>query len=226
VTQVSQFRFRKKARRLLKISFHVVNTELSKLLQGNPALWRGRESNGTSPGGIKTGFPELDAALPARGWPANALMEIVTQQWGMGELRLLLPAMAELGRQRRWIIWIAPPYIPYAPALVKHGINLKHTLVLLPEDTHQDVLWSMEKTLRTQVCGMALAWPERLTDRTVRRLQLAAEAGSSLGILFRTVDRASPAALRLRLKAHYEGLQVDILKARGGNRCGAMHLRL
>ena len=202
-----------------------MNKELRKLLQANPALWRGRESNCPAPAGVKTGFPELDAALPGRGWPANALVEIVTRQWGIGELRLLLPAMAELGRQRLRIIWIAPPYVPYAPALVKHGIDLKHTLVLTPEDTRHDVLWSMEKVLRTEACGMALAWPERLADRTVRRLQLAAEAGSSLGILFRTVDMPSSAAVRLRLKTHHEGLHVDILKARGGNRRAAVQLR-
>jgi cell division inhibitor SulA/protein ImuA len=50
-------------------------------------------------------------------------------------------------------------------------------------------------------------------------LQLAAESGDSLGVLFRSPQRAreaSPAALRMRLSPQREGgLNVEILKSRG-----------
>ncbi len=203
-----------------------MNKGLEKLLQGNPALWRGREATYRAANGTKTGFAELDAALPCGGWPANALVEIVTPQWGIGELRLLLPTMAEFTRQRLWIIWVAPPYVPYAPALLNGGLDLNYNLVLTPEDAGNDVIWSMEKVLRAEACGMVLAWPQTLKNRSVRRLQLAAEVGNSLGILFRTTDIASPAAGRLRLKNVGETLEVDILKARGGSRCARVYLRL
>ena len=202
-----------------------MKAELEKLLRDCPALWQGRKTSYRPATEIKTGFVVLDTALPLGGWPAGAVLEIVTKQWGIGELGLLLPAMAALSRRRFWIIWISPPYLPYAPALLHGGVELNHNLVLTPRDTDHDVLWSMEKVLRTKACGMALAWPEaRLTGHTVRRLQLAAESGHSLGVLFRRIDTPSPAALRLRLEAEGETLRVDILKARGGTHASSVYL--
>jgi len=67
--------------------------------------------------------------------------------------------------------------------------------------------------------GAVLSWPSQITDKNVRRLQLAAETGASLGILYRPAAAArepSPAALRLQLEPTADGLAVAILKCRGG----------
>jgi cell division inhibitor SulA/protein ImuA len=202
-----------------------VQEDLKKLLKGQTKLWRGSDISHQDLQGIGTGFAALDRALPAGGWPADALVEIITRRWGIGELSLLLPAMAELSRQRRWVVWIAPPYQPYAPALIEGGVDLNHCLVVNPEDDAHDTLWSAEKLLRTEPCGMVLAWPKALPGHAVRRLQLAAEAGHSLGILFRTADIPSAAALRIRLQGERRLLRVDILKARGGTHPATVHLR-
>jgi len=45
---------------------------------------------------VSSGFPELDAGLPGGGWPAGALTEILPAHEGIGELRLLGPALAGL----------------------------------------------------------------------------------------------------------------------------------
>ncbi len=202
-----------------------MNPKLEKLLKDQPALWRGADITQPSANGISTGFAALDAALPRRGWPADALLEIVTRQWGIGELRLLLPSMAQLSRRGLWIIWIAPPYLPYAPALLNGGIALNRNLMLTPKGGTDEILWSMEKLLCTQACGMVLAWPQRLAGYTVRRLQLAAGAGRSLGVLFQTADKPSAAALRIRLQGNAEALRVDILKTQGGKRPATVVLR-
>jgi hypothetical protein len=60
----------------------------------------------------------------------------------------------------------------------------------------------------------------------LRRLQLAAEAGESLAFIYRpavTLDRSSPAALRIVLRPAAAALDVEVLKARGG-RGGAVSL--
>ena len=199
--------------------------ELERLLQDNPLLWRGCDAT-SSINTIKTGFAELDAALPGGGWPANALVEIVTAQWGIGELRLLLPIVAQLSNQQYWVIWIAPPYIPYAQALEQSDVELSRTLVITPNDSNE-ALWSMEKILQAKACGMALAWPDKLTHRVTRRLQLAAEAGNSLGVIFQAANtETSPAAVRLQLSPADDALQICILKARGGYRRRTIQLKV
>jgi hypothetical protein len=179
-------------------------------------LWRG----GAAPpvAGLPSGFPEFDAELPGGGWPAGALTEILADRAGIGELSLLLPALARLTKEDRWVALVAPPYIPFAPALLRAGVNLAHVLVIHPRDS-KDVLWAVEQALRAGTCGAVLAWQTAADMKRLRRLQLAAEAGHALGVLFRSTETAresSPAALRLKLDPAARGLAVHILKRRGG----------
>jgi cell division inhibitor SulA/protein ImuA len=63
---------------------------------------------------------------------------------------------------------------------------------------------------------MTLAWPRRLSDHQIRRLQLAAEAGSALAVLFPKQPNGSVyTALRLEVRPSETGLALHILKARG-----------
>ena len=191
-------------------------------------VWRGKRL-GTTARAVSSGFSELDAALPGGGWPRGALTEIIMPQQGIGALRLLVPALARLSQDDRWICWVAPPYIPYAPALVAAGIDLSRILLVHP-GAQQDGLWAVEQSLRSGTCSAVLAWPT-LGDATVmRRLQLAAEAGDALGFLFRSgrlVQRPSPAALRIQLKPEPRGdLSLSNLKRRGGWACGPIHLEM
>jgi cell division inhibitor SulA/protein ImuA len=190
---------------------------LEHLLRTHPGIWRGRRSQGKSWPVIATGFPELDTLLPGGGWPVGAVLEIRVPCLAVGELRLLLPAMAELSRGGRWIAWVAPPYQPYAPGLIQSGIDLAHFLVV--EAREGDIPWSLEKLLRSGRCGMALAWPERLADHQARRLQLAAEEGGALAVLFPLqTSGAGHAALRIAVRPTGTGLAVEILKCRGSLR--------
>lgn len=171
-----------------------------------------------------TGFAELDAVLPERGWPVGALSEILHDAAGIGELALALPALARLSRAGRALAWVAPPHIPYPPALVEHGIELAQVLVVRVSAARA-LLWTLEQLLRSPGIGAVLAWPDSsaqpgaLDDRHLRRLQLAAETGGSCGLLYRPLAAArtpSPAALRLQLTPGHGGLHLQILKARGG----------
>jgi len=179
-------------------------------------------SNGravTAPVVEASGWTELDAILPGGGWQAGTVVELMPTATGIGELRLLLPALARITGAGRHVTLIAPPYIPFAPTLSQHGVRLERLLVIQAQQA-DDILWAAEQSLRCRSFGAVLAWPATIRDREVRRLQLAAEAGGSTGFLYRSVDaarEASPAALRLKLRraAHNE-LQIDVLKCRGG----------
>lgn len=186
-------------------------------------IWRGGEyarrdgSGGAEPASVPSGHPALDAQLPGGGWPLGALTELLPEHEGIGTLGLLLPALARLAREGRWLAWITPPHLPYAPALADAGLDLSRLLLI--RTRNEDSLWALEQTLRSGACGAALAWPHQPDTRALRRLQLAAEAGHALGVLIRPARdarHASPAALRLHVDAVPGGLRVHILKRRGG----------
>ena len=261
----------------------------------HPLVWRAGE-NRASWRTHSTGFDVLDRHLPGGGWPATGLTEILTEHYGIGELSLLMPALARLAargksppshRDRRGarparreegeyreystdeqrsrpgcidgrsavfgqperpmqgdschglprqgantgcIVWIAPPYIPYAPALHSRGIDLDRVLVVRDRAGargNQDVLWAMEQALRFGSCAAVLAWTRSVDQAPLRRLQLAAEAERCWAVLFRPPDASrqrSPAVLRMRLTAIGEQIRIEILKCRGG-RPGVVSIR-
>lgn len=187
-------------------------------------IWRGGEhalqtpAADGKPKAVASTLPALDRELPHGGWPLGALTELLVPCQGIGELQLLLPALAHLSRQDRWLVWITPPHLPYAPALARAGIDLARLLLVRHEERAQQY-WAMEQALRSGACGAVLGWFAEPDRRVLRRLQLAAEAGHALGVLFRpetAAAQASPAALRLRLEPSSEGLMIHILKRRGG----------
>ena len=98
------------------------------------------------------------------------------------------------------------------------SITLSRLLRIQPKRA-AETLWATEQSLRSGLCGAVLSWPERLNGRALRRLQLAAESGRAMGVLFRPLQAASdasPAALRLKLTPALGGMTVEILKRRGG----------
>jgi protein ImuA len=195
-----------------------MDTALDMLLQ-HPGIWRGNQLAQAGADALPTGFAELDEQLPGGGWPRGALTEILLEREGIGELQLLLPALAHVSEQSGWLAWVAPPHVPYAPALRAAGIKLKQLLVAQPR-SEADAWWTVEQALRSGSCSAVLAWLRKADEKRMRRLQLGAESGHALGILFRSANAAlerSTATLRLRLEATKSGLAVHILKRRGGH---------
>lgn len=193
-------------------------TTVDELLRAQPALWRGGALPDRAIAHIPTGFEALDAALPGGGWPQAGLMEVLHPNHGVGELRLLLPALARLSQTQR-VLLLRPPLPPHAPALAQAGVHLDHLLWVAP-NSDRDTAWVLESALRSTACGLAIAWPGRLRPEAVRRLQVAATEGRSLGILMRPDGRTAP-HVHLRLHVHTDGdgqcvVQVD--KARGSHR--------
>jgi hypothetical protein len=168
---------------------------------------------------VATGHAALDAMLPGGGWPLAAITELCPVTPGIGELTLLMPALARLGRSGKQLAWIAPPHLPYPPALAGHGLPLAQLLQVHVREA-REVAWAAEQALRCPAVGAVLAWPGTLDDRAVRRLQLAAETGGGCGVLYRdpaVLAQPSPAALRVHLSPDGEGLRLELRKVRGGN---------
>jgi len=183
----------------------------------HPAVWLGKALSRVACASVPTGFSALDAELPGGGWPTAALTEILPQHEGIGELCILGAALAVLSAQKRTLVWIAPPHLPYAPALAALGIDLARVIIVTTRSP-RETLWATEQALRSQACGAVLAWPGAIKYPELRRLQLAAEGNPVLAVLFRPQQagaETSCAALRLDLKTWHGGLAVRILKRRG-----------
>ncbi len=183
---------------------------------GRGLVWRAREGHpGASDRIEPSGWPVLDECTGG-GWPKGALSELLSRRH-LG-LSLLLPLLARLSRETRWLGWVAPPHLPFAPGLAQAGVALEQ-LVLVREVDTQERLWAAEQLLKSGRCSAVLLWPQALQDVQIRRLQLAAEQGDCMGVLFRPLraaPQASPAALRLRLLPSPLGLDVEVLKRRNG----------
>ncbi|MEK7877392.1 MAG: translesion DNA synthesis-associated protein ImuA, partial [Pseudomonadota bacterium] len=183
----------------------------------HPAIWRGNRPVAVSLPSLSTGFPVLDAALPGGGWPTAALIEILPQHEGIGELRILGHALSRLTDQGRFLVWIAPPYLPYAPALRSAGIDLAR-LIIVKTHSPRETLWATEQALRSNACAAVLAWPLTANYAELRRLQIAAEGNPVLAVLFRSprvARETTPAPLRLSLATAHGELAVRVLKRRG-----------
>jgi cell division inhibitor SulA len=115
---------------------------------------------------------------------------------------------------------LAPPHIPYAPALASFGLDLDYLIVVQAVQA-ADRLWAVEQTLRSASFGALLAWlpQDRTRPEHLRRMQLAAQGARGPVFLFRQLPaqfESSPSPLRLLLLPRpRQQLSVQILKRRG-----------
>ena len=196
-------------------------------LLADARVWRLKDASAAPTRPVwSTGCSSLDARLPGGGWPTASLIEVLLGDIGLGEVQLFLPALVECqrrvsqggGGEAPWLVWIAPPHEPFAPALAQQGIELGRLIIVRPA-TAMEALWAAEQALSSGVCAAVLLWLKGTDDRWLRRLKLAAEAGGALGVLFRPERHrfeSSPAALRLLLTQGATEPHLELLKVQGG----------
>jgi protein ImuA len=169
-------------------------------------------------GKLPTGYTTLDTELYQHSWPLGSTIELLSDGCGLGAMGLFLPAMETLSEQGRWQVFIAPPYIPYAPLLAARGIDTRQILLIHPKN-REDLLWSTEQALRSTTCSAVFSWlgADEYRYSELRKLQLASADQDALAVLFRPTAAGknhAPASLRLQMR---EYRKVHILKQRGGN---------
>lgn len=205
-------------------------------------IWRGDQLAGAALRTVSSGHDALDACLPGRGWPTGSLTELLMDTPGIGELRLLAPALAELTSQARPVMFVAPPYRPYAVALQEWGVALEH--VIWVRAAAEQVFWVVEQALKQDGMGAVLAWSVKARPEAVRRLQVVAQDGGSLMFLMRSAHaaaQASAAPLRIVCRPALPdrastlnrwqwleqiGLTLDIVKRRGPPLAAPLRLTL
>jgi len=194
------------------------------LVGQTPRLWRGTQTVPRNT--FSTGYPTLDARLPGQGWPVGALTELIPHSEGLGEVQLLLPALRRLTQSHRDVLLINPPYLPYAPALAKARLRLKH-LCWINTENDDEAQWVAEQSLHAGAAGAVVLWSSSLADAAMYRLQLAARDGMALSFVCRPIkalDHISVATLRLSLRPGAGGaLRVELVNVPGGQ-LGALTL--
>lgn len=206
--------------------------DLSRLMARGD-VWRGDRLAVLPQASIASGYQTLDAELPGGGWPQGGLTELLMTREGIGELSLLLPALARLSAAGGWLALVSPPWLPHAPAWAAAGIAPERLLLLRPGKSGQQLAWCLEQLLASGGFAAVLGWStnrgQRLDAGQLRRLQVAAEGRPVFAALWRpaaTAREASPAPLRLLVedlaseRAAGDGrrgrrLRLSILKRRG-----------
>ena len=192
----------------------------------HPALWRASQLARGSTRCVDTGHAPLTSQLPGGGWPVGTLVELLQQQPGIGEMRLLRPALQACAERR--IVLLQPPHPPQALALAALGLPTSQLLWLRTQRS-ADALWADEQVLRSGSCGALLFWANHVRGESLRRLHLAAQCGETLFFMMRPLAAAqdsSPAPLRLSLRPAAGGLDVGFVKRRGPQREAPLFLPL
>jgi protein ImuA len=209
--------------------------------QLHPALWRAHQVGHQRDTVVASGFAALDAELPGHGWPSRALTELLLPHPGIGEIRLLAPALSAVQQAGRGVMLIDPPSALCGWTLAALGLDLRQLVLVqarpdgLPQAQRAaypasspaqarlpagDVLWALEQALKSGHAGAVLAWlPPRVRPDALRRLQLAAQAHDGPAFLLREqVAQARPSAAPLRLllaPVAPDELALHIVKRRG-----------
>ena len=98
----------------------------------HPSLWLGHQLGRTGSDAVATGFARLDAELPGGGWPRRALAELLLPHAGVGEIRLLAPALVAAQRAGRLVMFFDPPAALAAAALAGLGFDVEELLSSRP----------------------------------------------------------------------------------------------
>lgn len=177
---------------------------------------------------VSTGVVEWDQSLMDGGIRAGSIVEWLADGLGAGAEGVALAMVREALRNGGVLVVVdAEQTIGFA-GLLGAGIDSQRVLVLRPGNERL-ALWSVEQALRSR--GVSAVWwrVARIRSEEFRRLQLAAEIGGGIGVLFREANAARErtwAELRVMVRARpspdsngpssCRRIGIEVLKARGG----------
>jgi hypothetical protein len=190
---------------------------------------------------FSSGTAGLDRLLPGGSLRYGMLTEWLSGLARSGAATLSLLAAREACRPGGVLVVIDRQQMFYPPAAAAWGIDLGRLLIVRPRSA-RDELWAAVQALHSPAVAALWAMIDRLDSRAFRRLQLAAQAGRTLGLLLRPAcirsqpswadvrlgisgepPRGYPAgskelvpAPRSLLPAFRRRVQVRVLRTRGG----------
>lgn len=115
---------------------------------------------------------------------AGSITEIVLRNGESNSIPMLMPLLAQLSQDNRWLVWIAPPVLLPKQTLLAAGIDLKKVILLNPDSKHSTFQLA-KQALGTGTSHAVVSWPGYLSESEFEELETAAQQGQSLGIVIR-----------------------------------------
>jgi protein ImuA len=154
---------------------------------------------------FSSGAAAIDRLLPGSGLQHGMLVEWLAQRPACGAATLALLAAREACRTGGLLVVLDRAGMFYPLAAAGWGVDPARLLVVRPP-TARDEIWAAVQALRSPVVAALWTMIDRLESRNFRRLQLAAEAGRTLGVLVRgAAARGQPSWADVRLDVKAEG---------------------
>lgn len=161
--------------------------------------WQARDGHRET---TTTGFPRLDALLPAGGVRRGSLVEWLSREDGAGAATLACAVAVRVssdaaGPNGRAVVvvdrsgWFHPPAVlPWLETGAEASAGGPRLLVARPS-SDDDEIWAIDQSLRCAGVAAVVAWPRSRRQRpqawatAMRRWQLAARTSGAIGLLVR-----------------------------------------
>jgi hypothetical protein len=130
---------------------------------------------------VSTGCDEFDRLLGKRGIERGSLVEWIGSA-GSGASTLALKTAQAVCENRVLVVLDSGGQF-YPTAADALGIALDRTIVVQPNT--RDYQWTLLQILRSGGIAAVVCWPDKANEKMLRRWQLAAEHGKTMGFLIR-----------------------------------------
>ena len=158
----------------------------------------------------------LESVLPTQGWPEVELSEINCLS-AESVLQLLLPTLAKLNAQNRWISLISPPGDINAKLFSHYGIDPSRVLLIHPKNDVDDKV-TMNKALKNGTSGIVILWASQIHHRYLAQWRKSVKQGNSSGIIVNTgcaSSDTSSIALSFNVETTEKSMSVSGVKIFG-----------
>ena len=123
-----------------------------------------------------------DDATPTQ--DLSSITEIIMRGEAWNNVQTLLPLLAQLSHDQRWLAWVAPPKLLPKAQLRSAGFDLDKIILLKPDAQH-DTMSLAQQALKSGTCHAVISWFGTLADDQLNDLAQAAELGNSRAFLIR-----------------------------------------
>ncbi|MCC8380579.1 SOS-induced cell division inhibitor SulA [Xenorhabdus sp. PB30.3] len=126
------------------------------------------------------------------------------EQWPVVN-HILLPLLQQSRDENRWLLWITPNKRLSRQWLVDSGLPLDKS-VQLNQITPVASPYAMEKALASGSYCIVLGWLPELSEYGVQKLRLAAQKGTTLGLIMRpqaSPEQYNPVESRIKFHSIY-----------------------